>query len=72
MAKVVKYYFFLLLIFLPYQVLAYQDFNILKAEVTGRAVILDNDIEKAKRLALEDALYLASLQEFLLMDFKYF
>ena len=62
MSKVVKYYFFLLLILLPYQVSAYQDFNILKAEVTGRAVILDNNIEKAKRLALEDALYLASLK----------
>ena len=59
MAKVIKYYFFLLLILLPYQVSAYQDYNILKADVTGRAVILDNNIEKARRLALEDALYLS-------------
>ena len=47
---------------LSFQSVAYQDFNILKAEVTGRAVIIDNNIEKARRLALEDALYLSSLK----------
>ena len=36
--------------------------NVLNVEATGRAVILDNNIEKARRLALEDALYLASLK----------
>ena len=36
--------------------------KIVKAEVTGRSVIIDKNIEKARRLALEDALYLASLQ----------
>ena len=29
---------------------------------TGRAVIIDNDIDLAKKRALDDALYLASLQ----------
>ena len=62
MIKLFKFYFFLQLIFLSFKSFAYQDFNILKAEVTGRAVILDNNIEKARRLALEDALYLASLK----------
>ena len=38
------------------------DLKIVKAEVTGRSVIIDKNIEKAKRLALEDALYLASLK----------
>ena len=50
------------MILIPFQAFAYQDFNILKAEVTGRAVLVDNNIEKARRLALEDALYLASLK----------
>ena len=62
MIKLIKVYFFLQLILLSCYSFAYQDFNILKAEVTGRAVILDNNIEKARRLALEDALYLASLK----------
>ena len=62
MIKLFKFYFVLQLIFFSFQAFAYQDFNILKAEVTGRAVILDNNVEKAKRLALEDALYLASLK----------
>ncbi len=62
MNKLIKYYFFLQLILLSYHSFAYQDFNILKTEVTGRAVILDNNIEKARRLALEDALYLSSLK----------
>ena len=38
------------------------DLKIVKAEVTGRSVIIEKNIEKAKRLALEDALYLASLK----------
>ncbi len=62
MIKLIKFYFFLQFILLSFQSFAYQDFNILKAEVTGRSVILDNNIQKAKRLALEDALYLASLK----------
>ena len=62
MVKLIKFYFFIQLILLSFQSFAYQDFSILKAEVTGRAVILDNNIEKARRLALEDALYLASLK----------
>ena len=62
MMKLIKFYFFLLLILISSHAFSYQDFNVLKAEVTGRAVILDNNIEKAKRLALEDALYLASLK----------
>ena len=62
MIKLIKVYVFLQLILLSCYSFAYQDFNILKAEVTGRAVILDNNIEKARRLALEDALYLASLK----------
>ena len=62
MKKLIKYYIFLQLILLSFHSAAFQDFNILKAEVTGRAVILDNDIEKARRLALEDALYLSSLK----------
>ena len=62
MIKLIKFYFFLQLILLSFKSFAYQDFSILKAEVTGRAVILDNNIEKARRLALEDALYLASLK----------
>ncbi len=62
MIKLIKFYFFLLLILISSHAFSYQDFNVLKAEVTGRAVILDNNIEKAKRLALEDALYLASLK----------
>ena len=62
MIKLFKFYFVLQLIFFSFQVFAYQDFNILKAEVTGRAVILDNNVEKARRLALDDALYLASLK----------
>ena len=62
MIKLIKLYFFLQLILLSFKSIAYQDFNILKAEVTGRAVILDDNVEKARRLALEDALYLASLK----------
>ena len=62
MIKLIKFYFFLNFILLSFQSFAYQDLDILKAEVTGRSVILDNDIEKARRLALEDALYLASLK----------
>ena len=62
MIKLIKFYFFLQLILLSFQSFAYQDLNILKAEVTGRSVILDNNIEKARRLALEDALYLSSLK----------
>ncbi len=62
MAKFIKSYFFLQLIFLSFQAFSYNDLNILKAEVTGRSVILNNDIDKARRLALEDALYLASLK----------
>ena len=62
MMKLIKLYFFLLLTLKSFHAFSYQDFNVLKAEVTGRAVILDNNIEKAKRLALEDALYLASLK----------
>ena len=38
------------------------DLKIVKAEVTGRSVIIEKNIEKARRLALEDALYLASLK----------
>ena len=62
MKRIIKFYFFLQLVMLSFQSFAYQDFNILKAEVLGRSVILDNNIEKARRLALEDALYLASLK----------
>ena len=62
MIKLIKFYFFLNFILLSFQSFAYQDLDILKAEVTGRSVISDNDIEKARRLALEDALYLASLK----------
>ena len=62
MIKLIKFYFFLQLILLSFHSFAYQDFNILKAEITGRSVILDNNIERARRLALEDALYLASLK----------
>ena len=62
MIKLIKFYLFLQFILLSFSVFAYQDVNILKAEVTGRSVILDNNIEKARRLALEDALYLASLK----------
>ena len=62
MMKLIKLYFSLQLILLSFHSFAYQDLNILKAEVTGRSVILDNNIEKARRLALEDALYLASLK----------
>ena len=62
MIKLIKFYFFLQLILLSFNSFAYQDLNVLKAEVTGRSVIVDNNIEKARRLALEDALYLASLK----------
>ena len=62
MIKIIKFYFYLQLILLSLKSFAYQDFSILKAEVTGRSVILDNNTEKARRLALEDALYLASLK----------
>ena len=62
MKKLIRFYFFLTLLLISTHSFAYQDLNILKAEVTGRAVILDNNIEKARRLALEDALYLSSLK----------
>ena len=62
MIRLIKFYFFLQLILLSFHSFAYQDLNIFKAEVTGRSVILDNNIEKARRLALEDALYLSSLK----------
>ena len=62
MIKLIKFYFFFQLILLSFHSFAYQDLNVLKAEVTGRSVIVDNNIEKARRLALEDALYLASLK----------
>ena len=62
MTRLIKFYLLLQFILLSCQTFAYQDFNILKTEVTGRAVIYDNNIEKARRLALEDALYLSSLK----------
>ena len=62
MLKLIKIYLILKLILLSCHAFAYQDLNILKAEVIGRAVIQDDKIEKARRLALEDALYLASLK----------
>ncbi len=62
MTKLIKIFIILKSILLSSHAFSYQDFNILKAEVTGRAVILDNNIEKARRLALEDALYLSSLK----------
>ena len=62
MKNLIKFYFSLQLILLSFHSFAYQDLNILKTEVTGRSVILDNNIEKARRSALEDALYLASLK----------
>ena len=62
MLKLIKLYFFLQLTLLSFKSFSYQDFSILKTEVIGRAVILDNNIKKARRLALEDALYLASLK----------
>ena len=62
MLKLTKLYLFIQLILLSFEGIAYQELNILKAEVIGRAVILDNNNEKARRLALEDALYLASLK----------
>ena len=62
MKKLLKFYFFLKFVLISFHAFSYQDINVLNAEVTGRAVILDNNIEKARRLALEDALYLASLK----------
>ncbi len=62
MLKLIKIYLILKAILLSFHAFAYQDLNVLKAEVTGRAVIFDDNIEKARRLALEDALYLASLK----------
>ena len=62
MIKLIKFYFYFMLMFLSVEAFSYQDFNILKTEVTGRAVIVDNNVEKARRLALEDALYLSSLK----------
>ena len=62
MIKIIKFYLYFKLIFLSIEAFSYQDFNIMKAEVTGRAVIIDNNVEKARRLALEDALYLSSLK----------
>ena len=62
MKKLLKFYFFLKFVLVSFHAFSYQDINVLNAEVTGRAVILDNNIEKARRLALEDALYLASLK----------
>ena len=62
MKKLLKFYFFLKFVLVSFHAFSYQDINVLNAEVTGRAVILDNNIEKARRLALEDALYLASLR----------
>ena len=41
--------------------LAY-DANVSKVEVTGRAAISDDQTQKARRRALEDALYLAALK----------
>jgi len=62
MKKLLKFYFFLKFILISFNAFSYQDINVLNAEVTGRAVILDNNIQKARRLALDDALYLASLK----------
>lgn len=38
------------------------DANVSKVEVTGRAPIVDNQVRKARRHALEDALYFAALK----------
>jgi hypothetical protein len=46
MIKLSKIFIILKLILLSFHSFAYQDLNILKAEVTGRSVILDNDIDK--------------------------
>ena len=57
--KIFKYiYFFLAVLFTFSDASAGHRF----VEVTGRAVIQDNDKYIAKRVALEDALYLASLK----------
>ena len=57
-----KLLIYFILIFLSFNAIAYQNLKVLKAEVTGRSVISSNDLKKARRLALEDALYLASLK----------
>lgn len=49
------------LIFFSVKLLANEN-NILIVETSGRAVIYQNDIEKAKKRALDEALYLASLR----------
>ena len=43
MIKLIKFYFILQFTLLSFYASAYQDFNILEAEVTGRAVIIDNN-----------------------------
>ena len=57
-----KLLIYFILSLLSFNAIAYQNFKVLKAEVTGRSVISSNDLKKARRLALEDALYLASLK----------
>ena len=39
-----------------------KEFKVHEVEVVGRSALLDNDIKKARKLALEDALYLAALK----------
>ncbi len=48
--------------FLPAKADNIKNLNVNEVTTTGRSVIINNDIRKARNLALEDALYLASLK----------
>lgn len=60
--KSIYFVFFIFLIFLSFSSLLANDNSLKLVNTVGRSVIIDNNIELAKKKALEEALYLASLQ----------
>ena len=59
---ILKIIILLFTFYLPAEAKNIKNLTVNEVTTTGRSVIIDNDIRKARNLALEDALYLASLK----------
>ena len=62
MKLVLKIIIFIFAFYLPANASNLKKLTVNEVTTTGRSVIINNDIRKARNLALEDALYLASLK----------
>ena len=60
--EIILFLLVIIFIFFTSSVLLSKEQDVQLITSTGRAVIIDNDIDLAKKRALDDALYLASLQ----------